>query len=86
MNGFVGIVECLWGSTSEKSGRSCLTSWSGTFPLILLPVLVVFLTLSVEADVAGSRWLTLYGFPDLSEDNADGSHLTMVCSVRDSVP
>lgn len=39
-----------------------------------------------EADIAGSRWLTLYGFPGLSEDDADGSHLTMVCPVRDSVP
>lgn len=86
MNAFVGIVECLWGSTSEKSGRSDLTSRSGTFPLVLLLVLAVLLTLSAAAHVAGSRWLTLYGFPGLSEDDADGSHLTMVCPVRDSVP
>ena len=76
----------VWGSTSEKSGRPGLTSRSGTFPLTLLPVLAVLLTLSAAADVAGSRWLTLYGFPGLSEGDADGSHLTMVCPIRDSVP
>ena len=86
MNGVVGLGECFWGRTSENSGRSDLTSRSGTFPLVLLPVLAVLLTLSAAAHVAGSRWLTLYGFPGLSEDDADGSHLTMVCPVRDSVP
>ena len=56
-------------------------------------MMAVFLMLSAAAEVAGSRWLILYGFPGLSEGGvpedrrlADGSSLTTVCLVRDSVP
>lgn len=44
-------------------GKLGLIFWSGIFPVRFTPVLSV-LILDVAADVAGSRWLILCGFPN----------------------